>query len=282
MSGEIGARVVGPLSIDRYLDTGDELPGGGALNMAYHWARRGLRCEIISRVASEGAERFETFLDHHGIDATPTLVQPGIACTVDVRFGDDRQPVMDNFVEGVLGGFRLAEAEADRVVSGVPAHLVLVDVVDRELRRLATCRSLGRARLTGDFLSFRHFTPDRFGASIALLEVGFVGWPGEPDDPLVDELATRTRTAGRVLVITFGSAGVRVVDARGSRADDRWFDVDPVPVVGTTVGCGDAFISAFLEAWYRTPDVDEAVDAGRSLGAAATGWDRPLPDSAYC
>jgi len=115
-----------------------------------------------------------------------------------------------------------------------------------------------------------------------LLEVGFVGWPGEPDHPLVDELAAHTRRAGRVLVITFGSAGVRVVDARGSRSDDRWFDVDPVPVVGTTVGCGDAFISAFLEAWYRTPDVDEAVDAGRSLGAAATGWDRPLPDSAYC
>ncbi len=32
----------GPLSVDRYLDEQRDLPGGGALNMAYHWAQRGV------------------------------------------------------------------------------------------------------------------------------------------------------------------------------------------------------------------------------------------------
>jgi sugar/nucleoside kinase (ribokinase family) len=281
MSSDVAARLVGPLSIDRYLDTGENLPGGGALNMAYHWARRELRCELISRVAPDGAELFESFLDRHGIAATPSLVQPGTACAVDIRFADDRQPMMDNFVEGVLGEFRLDDAEADRVTSGVPAHLVLVDVIDRELHRLADRGPLGPARLTGDFLSFRHFTPERFSASMALLEIGFVGWPGSPDDAAVADLAARAVAAGTILVITFGSAGVRVVDARAAEVSDAWFAVDAIRVAGTTVGCGDAFIAAFLAAWYRSGDIGEAVDAGRALGAAATGWHRPLPDDAY-
>ncbi len=281
MNDGIAARLIGPLSIDRYVDTGEELPGGGALNMAYHWAQRGVGCEMISRVGTAGAELFETFLRRHGISATPHLVQPGAACTVDVRFAADRQPVMDNFVEGVLADFRLTDAEADRVAAGTPAHLVLVDVIDHELHRLADERTLGGSRLTGDFLSFRHFTPERFSASMALLEIGFVGWPGNPDEAAVDDLIARTVEVGTILVVTFGSAGVRIVDARSSDVRDTWFDVDAVPVAGTTVGCGDAFIAAFLAAWYDTGDLHRAVDAGRALGAAATGWQRPLPDDAY-
>lgn len=281
MSPDVVARLVGPLSIDRYLDTGRELPGGGALNMAYHWSQRGARCELISRVSPDGAELFETFLDRHDIAATTSLVRPGAACTVDVRFGDDRQPRMDNFVEGVLDGFRLTTAETDRVVSGVPAHLVLVDVIDHELRRLAHERQLGSSRLTGDFLSLRHFTPRRFTESLAQLEVGFVGWPGDPADLAVADLVDRAVGVGAVLVITFGSVGVRVIDARTTAVRDTWFEVDAVPVRGTTVGCGDAFIAAFLAAWYDSGDLDDAVHAGRMLGAAATGWTCPLPDDAY-
>ena len=277
----IEARLVGPLSIDRYLEQGVDLPGGGALNMAYHWARRGIRCEMISRIADDGAELFEAFLGRNDVDHTPDLVQPGVACTVDVRFADDRQPMMDNFVEGVLRDFRLTDAEAERVVSGVPAHLVLVDVLDDELLRIAGERSLDGARLTGDFLSFRHFTPERFSASMQWLEIGFIGWPGDPGDPVIDDLVTRTRAAHTVLVITFGSSGVRAIDARGPTLVDRWFDVDAVAVEGTTVGCGDAFIAAFLATWYRTGELDDAVAAGRELGAAATAWERPLPDDAY-
>jgi hypothetical protein len=192
-NGHVDARLVGPLSIDRYLERGEDLPGGGALNMAYHWARRDLRCEMISRVAADGAELFGAFLDRNDIGHTPDLVQVGAACTVDIRFADDRQPMMDNFVEGILGDFRLTDAEAERLVSGVPAHLVLVDVIDDELHRLAGERPLDGARLTGDFLSFRHFTPERFSASMQWLDVGFIGWPGSMISSPVEMIATRGR-----------------------------------------------------------------------------------------
>ena len=57
--------------------------------------------------------------------------------------------------------------------------------------------------------------------------------------------------------------------------------VQRVPVEGTTVGCGDTFIAAFLAEWWASADVDAAVEAGKAAGAAATKWMRPLPDEAY-
>lgn len=278
---DVDARLVGPLSLDRYLDRGDELPGGGALNMAYHWAQRGIRAEMISRIGADCAAPFTGFLERHRIAHTPSLIQPGPACTVDVRFADDRQPVMDNFVEGVLADIELTDDEVDAIVDGTPAHFVLVDVFDQALHRIAADRSVVTARLSGDFLSFRHFTVDRFRASMRHLEVGFVGWPASPDDDVVSELARCATEIGNVLVITFGADGVRVIDARGATGSDRWFEITAVPVHGTTVGCGDAFIAAFLDRWYRSGDVTTSVAAGSELGAAATGWEGPLPDDAY-
>ena len=52
-------------------------------------------------------------------------------------------------------------------------------------------------------------------------------------------------------------------------------------MLGTTLGCGDAFIAGFLEAWRSSRDVVAAVERGKVLGAEATAWRRPLPDEAY-
>ncbi|MFN3255572.1 MAG: PfkB family carbohydrate kinase [Ilumatobacter sp.] len=289
MTSTITARLLGPLSIDQYRGTVDDadtsdhadLPGGGALNMAFHWARRGLEVEVISRVSSDRSELFDAFCDRHGINSTPDLIADGPACTVDIRFADDRQPVMDQFVEGVLADVRVTVDEADRLFGASPSHLVLVEVVDRELHRLAAERLVGAAPLTGDFLSARHLTVERFAATLRHLDIGFVGWPGRPDDAGATELANRAVEASSLLVMTFGSQGVRVIDGRTERRRDHWFEVDPVEVIGTTVGCGDAFIAAFLAEWYRSERIDAAVDAGRALGAEATSWLRPLPDHAY-
>jgi len=51
----------------------------------------------------------------------------------------------------------------------------------------------------------------------------------------------RTATKlGKRLVVTFGSRGILLIDGRAGL--ERRIVVDPVPVAGTTVGCGDAFI----------------------------------------
>lgn len=276
-------RLVGPASIDRYLDEAVELPGGGALNMAYHWRSLGHPVTLLSRVAREHSAPFDRFVTEHGITLTDGWHAAGDPCSIDIRIADDRQPMMDGFVEGVLGGFQLDPAEADAIVDGVPTHFVLVDVVDAALHAIAADRptDASRARWTGDFLSFRHMTGERFSATMAHLELGIVGWPGDPEDAVVSDLAARAADLGRTLVVTFGSQGILAVDASGTDRVDRWFDVDARPVTGTTVGCGDAFAAAALSTWFRTGNLVAAVAAGRRLGADATEWVRPLPDAAY-
>lgn len=277
--------VVGPASVDRYIDSGADVPGGGALNMAYHWARRGVGAELVTRVATRDADLFVPFFEHNGISVTPSLLVDGPSCTVDVVIRADRQPWMDHFVEGIWSDFAFSDREAALVLDGTPTHLVLVDVVDRALLELVSDDGSGAgggtSRLAGDFLSFRHFTPERFAGTFSRLEIGFIGWPGSPADPVLDELAAHVETCRNVLVVTFGSHGVRAYDGRADRPETTWFDVEAVPVRGTTVGCGDAFISGFLAEWWATGELARAVDAGRELGAAATGWTRPLPDDAY-
>src|SRR4029079_16852281 len=63
----------------------------------------------------------------------------------------------------------------------------------------------------------------------------------------------------------------------------RFVPVTPLPVHGTTVGCGDAFIAWSLAATGDDLEGDllAAVERGKVGGAAATAWLRPLPDEAY-
>jgi len=112
------------------------------------------------------------------------------------------------------------------------------------------------------------------------VDVGFVGWPGTPDDADVARIREVAHALGRLIVVTFGAHGVWAFDGRPG-GEDAFVPVTAVPVRGTTVGCGDAFVAGFLAAWRETPDVRRAIDAGAEPGAAATAWRRPLPDEAY-
>ena len=87
-----GVTLLGALSVDRWIDTGEELPGGGALNMAWHLTQRGVDVEVISRVATRDRPVFEAFLQRHGIAVSASTWVDGPSCTVDVRSCAGRWP----------------------------------------------------------------------------------------------------------------------------------------------------------------------------------------------
>lgn len=279
MTERSSAIVVGPLIVDHYLDEGLRLPGGGAVNVACHWATLGRPVVLLGRYGRADDAVFGDFATRHGIGLGDAAAVDGPSSSIDIEFRPDGQPWMDGFVEGANASLHLTTQELEPIVAGTPAHLVLVDVVDAELHRWADDDLLTNATLSADFLDFRHMTTERFRATAAHLHLAFVGWPGDRTDQQVAELVDAAHELGTVLVVTFGSAGVLVADGRAGTT--QWFAVEARPVAGTTVGCGDAFIAAFLDAWYLDPDIEEAVDAGRRLGGEATSWRRPLPEQAY-
>lgn len=273
--------LLGAASLDIYKADGRILPGGGCLNMAYHWRQLGVPHLFLTRIGPDGEQLFQAFFQRHEIAHLPeSLVGNGRTPSIDIAFLPDGQIYMDNFVEGVLADFRLTPAEEAAVAQAARVHAVLVDSVAREVHRLAEKGVWQRPFRSADFLDFRHFSLEQFAETMPVLDLGFIGWPGALDDPLLPQLRQIVFDLGKLLVVTLGSRGVWVWDGR-STPQEWFYNVDAIPVQGSTVGCGDAFIAYFLAEFWRSGDLKAAVAQGKVGGALATGWKRPLPETAY-
>lgn len=276
-----GTLLFGPLSVDRYVDEGIDLPGGGVLNMAYHWAQGEVPFRLLSRIGDDQVELFRSFLDRHGIATLPSLVAPGVSSSIDIVMRDDRQPWMDHFVEGVWADVRWTDDDRLELRQAERVHAVLVDAVAQAIDDLGADGVLDAPLVSGDFLSFRHYSVERFAQTMQWLDLGFIGWPGAPDHPTIGGVRDVAFDQGTLVVVTMGADGVLLLDGRPEQRRERFVPVQAVAVDGTTVGCGDAFIAAFLATWWQSDDLDAAVQAGMAAGAAATRWMRPLPDAAF-
>ena len=279
-AGAADTLLLGALSLDRYQPDGPVLPGGGALNMAWHWRSLDMPFRLLTRVGDGEADLFLDMLERHAIEHDPaSIVVPGPSAAIDVEFLPDRQPGMDRYVEGVCADLRLADEELEALSGAERLHAILVEGVIAELGRLGRAGRLEHLEVVADFLGFRHYTLERFADTMRWVDLAIVGWPGEPADDVVDGLRRIVTELDKRLIVTFGSSGVMVID--GHAGGERWVPVTPVPVNGTTIGCGDAFIAYFLAEWWRTGDLVAAVERGKIGGALPTGWVRPLPDDAY-
>ena len=273
--------LLGAASLDIYKENGRILPGGGCLNMAYHWRQLAFPHLFLTRIGSDGEQVFREFFQRHQIAYLPeSLVGNGRTPAIDIAFLPDRQIYMDNFVEGVLVDFQLTLAEEALVAQAERVHTVLVDSLVKEVHRLAENGVWERPFLSADFLDFRHFTLERFAKMMPLVDLGFIGWPKAQNDPLLPQLRQVVFDLGKLLVVTLGSQGVLVWDGR-TQPQEYFYNVEAIPVQGSTVGCGDAFTAYFLVEFWRSGNLNAAVSQGKLGGAMATKWKRPLPDEAY-
>lgn len=276
-----GTLLLGTISLDRYLASGAVLPGGGVLNMAWHWLELGRQFQVLTRVGTEDGQPIQSFLAHHAISTVvpDDVAAPGRSSSIDIEIQPDRQPWMDNFIPGVWADYRLTPRERDGLAAAKRLHAVLVEGAIAELERLAGDGALRGIEISADFLGFRHYTVERLASTMRHVDLGFIGWPGAEDDPIVAEVRAVADELRRVLVVTMGARSVHVFDGRhGTR---RRFAVQAVEVAGTTLGCGDAFIAWFLDELWRSGDHTTAVARGMMGGALATAWPGPLPDDAY-
>lgn len=270
----------GTASRDRYLESGRTLPGGGVLNMAYHWAAAGKEFLLHTRIGSNDRNLFVQFLERNRIPHLPaSLVAPGESSSIDICIGSDRQPTMDNYIDGVWEAVHCTTEELASLATATHWHTVLVEGAIAELERLSASGHLEHMTVSADFLGFRHYTPERFRDTLAHINLAFIGWPGARDDASLAEVRRFVLNAQKVAVVTLGAQGVLVVD--GGSQSETFYPTVAVHVAGSTIGCGDAFIAAFLMAHQAGASLDESVAAGQLAGAAATVWSLPLPDAAY-
>ena len=276
--------LMGTISLDHYLASGETLPGGGILNMAWNWQLLGRPFQLLTRVGSDDGDPITAFLRRHGMPTVSPgeVVERGRSSAIDIEILPDRQPHMDNFIGGVWDDYRLTAQERFSLRAAKRLHTVLVEGAIAELDRLGDAGSLRGIEISADFLGFRHYTVERLADTMRHVDLGFIGWPGREGDPSVAGFRAVARDLGRLLVITMGARAVHVFDGRPkATTSERRYPVTAVDVAGTSLGCGDAFIAWFLDEWWRSRDLDAAVAQGMIGGARTTAWPRPLPDDAY-
>ena len=186
--GEAGSTLLmGTISLDHYLASGTVLPGGGILNMAWHWRRLRRPHRLLTRIGAEDGFPIEAFLRRHEIEVVSPddLAAPGRSSTIDIEIQPDRQPWMDNFVAGVWDDYRVTVRERVVLAKAERLHVVLVEGAIAELERLGRDGVLQQLEVSADFLGFRHYTVDRLAETLAHVDLGFIGWPGDEDAPEV-------------------------------------------------------------------------------------------------
>ncbi|GAA5019040.1 hypothetical protein GCM10023258_06310 [Terrabacter aeriphilus] len=88
------------------------------------------------------------------------------------------------------------------------------------------------------------------------------------EDAVVADVLDRGRA--RLVVVMDGARGSRVTVRDGGAFAVRAVELDDRPVVDSN-GAGDAYVSAFLQAWLAGADAREAARAGSVAGAWACG-----------
>ena len=255
------------------------LPGGGALNVAWHWRSLGLPFRLVSRIGDEDATLFLEMLDRHEIDygSRDAIVRDGPSASIDIEILPDREIWMDHYVEGVCADLRFTAQDEALLKSTKRLHAILVEGVIAEVARLGDTGRLEGIEVVADFLA----------SAITRHPVRRHDALGRHGDRRVARLSRRgdvdavggSQRARQTPAVTFGSHAILLIDGR--TGVERQIAVDPVPVAGTTVGCGDAFIAYMLHELWASGDLLAAAERGKIGGALPTGWMRPLPDDAY-
>lgn len=282
--------ILGQSDLDIYLPENRVFPGGGALNISYHWRQLEVPFTLLTRIADDKPHYFLDFYERHEVQLLPaSLIKQGKAGSSDIYIRPDGEVFMDNWVEGVGADLKLDRAEMALIRQSDSLHAFLIDSVVGELKRLNALGYLRTTRVSGDFFDFSPFDLVTFRETMQYIDIGFIGWQKELADAMMIGIRAAVRELKKMVVVTLGSRGVMVYDGRPNsplpRHEDglaeQFFSVEPMPVVGTTIGCGDAFAAYFLAEWHSSQDITKAIDAGKVGGSKATQWRRCLPDAAY-
>lgn len=269
----------GVVCLDHYTDTDQLLPGCGILHNAYHLQQLGAAPLLITRLGSDDGAVIEQFLNRHHIAVHPDqLLTPGSCARIEVAVDASGEARVYDFTPGVWADYRLTPAQELCLAAAQHLHIVLTAPVLGEFRRLCALKTLNRPLVSADFLALYDFDAASFSETVGCVDVAFVGWQGALEAPLLQELVRAVQAADALGVFTLGERGVLVCEPQRAPRLER---IEAVSVTGSTNGCGDAFISYFLDEYWRSRNLDNALARGKQGGALATTWRRALPDAAY-
>jgi fructoselysine 6-kinase len=249
---------VGEVAEDVYLPDGEGHLGGISCNFARAAMRAGARAALYAAVGDdERGARVRGALAAIDLAELRLRVLPGATARQHVRVAADGERVFCGFDAGVLGEYRLSDAELAEL-TGYEA--VAVPCSPESAAVFAQCLGLPPSvRLVADFsqdsLADIESVLRQHGERLA---VAFVGATTAAQEPLA-RLAADT---GLLVVLTAGAAGAYALGP-----GPALHQPSVARSIVDTTGCGDAFQGAFTASWLRGAPLAESLRAGAELAA---------------
>ena len=261
---------LGDNTIDTYVSSGEQFPGGNAVNVAALARRLGARASYLGCWGDdEGGAILRAALEAEGVDLSHVREVAG-GETGRARIaheGGDRRFLGAR--PGVRGRYALDAADLAFVAAHDLVHTSCNSDLDGEVARIAQAARL----LSYDYSE--KWTDARLAATLAHVDIAFLSAPGHDDAAcaaLLARIVAAPRAAGRpgpprMAIVTRGAAGAM------ARSGEAACAVAAAPArIVDTLGAGDGFIAGFLVAHLRGTALAGALEAGARAAAEVCGW----------
>ena len=259
--------------IDRFIDRGIDYPGGNCVNFAVFSAQIGVPAGYLGAFGSDDHGVFiRDELAGLGVDVSRCVVRDGESGFAEVEVVDAERVFRGGNHGGVttrepviLGEDELAYADGFDLV-----HSSVYSTAETELPKLAALDLLVSYDLSSEWI----FRSSPYLDDVApSLDLALLSCSDLSDADTEALLETVVRSGAGMALGTRGKDGAVLFDGRGVHRTVA-VPLDPARGIADTMGCGDAFLAAFVASLLRvgwrkgaTLDVPDLA-AGLAAGAA--------------
>ena len=256
---------VGDVGVDEY--TGQLLPGGCALNTAFHGKKLGLSVDLVSCLGNDEAAKIPlTICQKINLSADHISILPGQTPKQKIQILPNGEKNFISYLPGVLRDFSLEKHDIDFIKEHDALITVYFDQIKNLFNQLIKINFPGLKII--DFMNgsdFQHnlsFVID----SSHWWDVGFFGL-SDKDEKFIVDLIKLSQKSQKLILVTLGSKG-SLVSIKGKI---YWQKAKFVKNIIDTSGCGDAYLASFLSGILNGNDILAAMKKASTYSSKIAG-----------
>ena len=252
---------IGDNTVDTYVSSRLQYPGGNAVNVAALSRRLGAHSAYLGCVGDDIAgDLVRHALRSEKVDVSRVRIRHGANARAFIAHLDGDRTFLGSSA-GVRAQYDFEEQDFTYAAGFELAHTSIYSGLDHVLARLRASSGL----LSYDYSN--RWDEARLAATLPLVDFAFLSEPDASDEQSRQLLQRCLRLGAAYAVVTRGSRGAMAINASGVHVQA----VMPCEVVDT-LGAGDGFISAFLLARLDGASVPQCLAAGAEFAARVCGW----------